>query len=298
MSVDSPVIPTADEVGQCLSLPRSSVNTALGMVEYAERGTGTALLSVHGMPGGCHQGLAVADFFRANGFHVIAPSRPGYLNTPLTSGRTPQEQADLLAALLDALSIERTVVFGVSGGGPASYLLAARHPDRVSCLLEFASISMPFAQSAATTFIDRVFMSRLGNRLLLWMLDNRPAMLEALMAPHPGDDAVTWPEDAYGRAVLRTLMATSRQPRIGYENDRVQFANLAPLPLAAISCPSLLTHGTADADVDPAHTEHAAAEIPGAEVHWIEHGTHITAPVEERDKSNRHALDWLSVHSH
>ena len=37
---------------------------------------------------------------------MIAPSRPGYGRTPLSSGKTHEEAADLMAALLDELKID------------------------------------------------------------------------------------------------------------------------------------------------------------------------------------------------
>ena len=40
------------------------------------------------------------------GIGVITPSRPGYGRTPLSSGKTSAEAADLLAALLDELKID------------------------------------------------------------------------------------------------------------------------------------------------------------------------------------------------
>ena len=72
---------------------------------------------LHGGPGGHDQGFAAASLARA-GYGVIAPSRPGYLRTPLSTGRTFEEQADALAALLDALEVDRVVPYGVSAGGP------------------------------------------------------------------------------------------------------------------------------------------------------------------------------------
>jgi hypothetical protein len=50
-------------------------------------------------------------------YRALTCSRPGYLNTPLASGRGLAEQADLFAALLDALAIERVSVVTVSAGG-------------------------------------------------------------------------------------------------------------------------------------------------------------------------------------
>ena len=49
---------------------------------------------------------------------VIAPARPGYGRTPLEESGTAAEAADLIAALLDTLGIDRVIVNCVSGGGP------------------------------------------------------------------------------------------------------------------------------------------------------------------------------------
>ncbi|MBO1269910.1 alpha/beta fold hydrolase [Arthrobacter cavernae] len=120
-----------------------TVVTGAGPVEYADRGVGEPLLAVHGTLGGWDQGLVAAEFFRVNGFRIIAPSRPGYLGTPLSTGRTPAGQGDALAALLDAIGLDRTAVFAGSGGGPAAYALAARHPGRVTRLLQIDSVALP-----------------------------------------------------------------------------------------------------------------------------------------------------------
>ncbi len=57
--------------------------------------------------GGYDQGRAALSFLDENKYKLICPSRPGYLQTPLESGKTLEEQADLFAALLDKLGIEK-----------------------------------------------------------------------------------------------------------------------------------------------------------------------------------------------
>jgi pimeloyl-ACP methyl ester carboxylesterase len=98
-------------------------------------------LVAHGGPGGYDQALVVGELFRKNGFQIVAPSRPGYLETPLDFGKTAEEQGDLMAALLDALRIPSAVMIGVSGGGPASYQLAQRHPEKVGALVVIDGIA-------------------------------------------------------------------------------------------------------------------------------------------------------------
>jgi 2-hydroxy-6-oxonona-2,4-dienedioate hydrolase len=72
--------------------------TAAGQIEYAIAGTGTPLLSIHGADGGYDQGLLIAAALMGDGFEAIAPSRFGYLRTPVPSDASPAAQADAYAA--------------------------------------------------------------------------------------------------------------------------------------------------------------------------------------------------------
>src|SRR5262245_18571870 len=82
------------------------VETALGKVEYIDRGEGAPVLFVHGSPGGCDQGAVMTEFLLPRGFRTISISRPGYLGTPLTDAvADPDQQAELELALMDALGI-------------------------------------------------------------------------------------------------------------------------------------------------------------------------------------------------
>jgi len=118
-------------------------------------------LCVHGGPGGYDQGLILGEFFRVNGFKIIALSRPGYLGTPLATGSTPEEQAEALAALLDALQIKTAAPLGASAGGPPSYLLAALYPDKVSALVEIDSVCLTYKPDV-TPLQEKMFLSRAG----------------------------------------------------------------------------------------------------------------------------------------
>jgi 2-hydroxy-6-oxonona-2,4-dienedioate hydrolase len=111
-------------------------NTSTGPIEYAEKGAGIPLLSIHGAGGGYDQGLAnVADLVGDDDLRVIAPSRFGYLGTPIPSDISPAAQADAHAALLEELKAEKAIVVGISAGARSAMELATRHPERVSGLL-------------------------------------------------------------------------------------------------------------------------------------------------------------------
>ena len=91
--------PTPVRLNECLTTPAQVLPTAAGPIQYAERGHGPAALSVHGTPGGYDQGLVGLEF-ASTALRLIARSRPGYLGTPLSTGRTPAQQAHASDALL------------------------------------------------------------------------------------------------------------------------------------------------------------------------------------------------------
>src|SRR5512145_1362937 len=105
-------------------------HTKRGTVEYGLTGSGPNVMTLHGAMGGWDQSLMLMQAIGEPGYRTLAISRPGYLGTPLSSGRSPEEQADLCHDLLDELDIPSVCVMVVSGGGPAGIHFALRHPER------------------------------------------------------------------------------------------------------------------------------------------------------------------------
>ena len=119
------------------------INTAgHGPIQYADIGHGTPVLVIHGAGGGFDQGLftakgALGDDM-TDSYRIVAPSRFGYLGTPMPSDgdASPAAAADAHAALLDALGIhDKVVVIGASAGALSSMQFAIKYPDRVSALV-------------------------------------------------------------------------------------------------------------------------------------------------------------------
>src|SRR5512135_3506993 len=93
------------------------VQTRVGPIECAAFGEGPVVMCLHGAMGAYDQSLILARTIGSDGYRYIAVSRPGYLGSPLSAGRSAQEQADACAALLDALAVTDAGVMAVSGGG-------------------------------------------------------------------------------------------------------------------------------------------------------------------------------------
>lgn len=120
---------------RALEARRSLARTSHGQIEFAREGSGTSALVIHGAGGGFDQGLWLGRDMLGPDFDIIAPSRFGYLGTPLPQDASNAAQADAHVALLDHLGIAETIVMGVSAGAPSAIEMAVRYPARVRALI-------------------------------------------------------------------------------------------------------------------------------------------------------------------
>jgi len=262
------------------------LETELGPIQVAREGDGPRVMSIHGSPGGFDQGLVWARHLRDGGREVIAPSRPGYLRTPLDSGRSPAQQADLYAAMLDALCIDKVTVLGISSGGPSAVHFAARHPNRTNALLLDAAVLLSMAPAGSA--IERaIFESGTGIWLSCQIAKRWPKLtaarvvdtLSAGLSKDRKRDAVDWitsnPARLHNMVDLSTSLAPRRFREPGQRNDESNEINLDPLPFTEITAPTLIAQGTNDVFPLIDHATNAADKMPGAELMLVEEGHHV-----------------------
>ena len=128
-------------------------NTRCGPIEYADVGSGPPLLMIHGAGGGFDQSVEVGSLLIAAGYRMIAPSRFGYLRTPLPEDASPAAQADAHACLLDALGIEQVAVVAASLGSPSAVRLCSRYARRCNALVLLVPVL--FSPQAPNAFLRR-----------------------------------------------------------------------------------------------------------------------------------------------
>ncbi len=262
--------------------------TKLGKVEFDLTGDhGPVIIASHGGFGGVDQARLLLSWLDPTQYRLLSVSRPGYLGTPLSSGQSIEAQADLFAALLDELGIEQAAVVALSAGGPAGYQFAIRHPQRVWALVAIASVSGAYTMpKTASPMTQAIFMSQWGMKLMKFIGQKQPAWLLREMLQGVGyynkqqlqaqiDFALRSPAAlVFTRALMETF--NPYKPRLaGTNNDTTQFCHLRHVPVECVTCPSLIVHGTHDADVKFYDGVYAHESIPNAEHFWIEEGSHL-----------------------
>jgi len=288
----------ADEAAAAPPRP-AFVTTPRGPVEYAEYGDGPAVLALHGAMGGRDQSLVLARTIAGGGHRFVGISRPGYLGTPLAAARSPEEQADLYAAVLDALGIRDAAVMAVSGGGPSAIHFALRHRARCRGLVLVSTCSgkvetrLPLAfqvlRLAARWPWLAAAMERKAGR------DPEAALRRSI--PDPALRERTLRDPGAGPLLRELLASTSDRMALrlpGTLND-VAVTRARTYPLERIAVPVLVVHGTKDSAVPFAqHGKVLSERIPGAELVALEGGEHV-AIFTHRDEARARVVRFLSA---
>jgi pimeloyl-ACP methyl ester carboxylesterase len=271
-----------------LNSASSIAETSAGNVEFLQEGDGPAVLVFHGAPGGYDQAMLFGSSLAEQGYQIIAPSRPGYLRTPLTSGLTPEKQADAMAALLDSLGIDNAAVLGVSAGAPAAIEFCLRYPKRAWALVLISAVTKktppappPFPQllnEHLTGDIGSWFLVHTAaadpSKALGWCFDlaqsgdasSRGKWIQSVL----GNSAqLSWFQDLAGTA------APIGPRESGLKNDLLQLKALPDFPLDKLTLPALLIHGTDDSFISLAEIEAVKKRIPNAELLTIPGTGHI-----------------------
>jgi pimeloyl-ACP methyl ester carboxylesterase len=233
------------------------INTRLGDIEYSSIGRGIPILFVHGGHSNCKETLCYKGFDLEK-FQLITPSRPGYGKTPLNGNRTPKQAADLIAELINYLSLEKVVVYGISAGGLTAIELAANYSDKVGKLILSSAISKK------------------------WLDENEKTYKTAQIIFNPKVEKITWGMVKLFSRILPNMIAKSFYPQFskrpihklkdndikellsaikhynsghGFLNDIDQ--TLTELTITKIKCPTLIIHSKIDSSVPFEHALHS-----------------------------------------
>ena len=259
------------------------------------------MLALHGAMGGHDQALLLARTLGEAGYRYVALSRPGYLGTPLTAGRSPEEQADLYAEVLDALGIEVAAVMAVSGGGPSAIHFALRHPARCRALVLASTTGARVEDRPPLAFYLLPLLVRWPGfeRRARSATERDPVAAARRSVTDPGLlRRLTADAEAWGLFQRLTLSTSDRmaQRLAGTFND-VAVSRAREYPLERIAVPTLVLHGTRDPLVPfERHGKALATRIPGARLLPLEGGEH-PAIFTHRDEARGTVTAFLRAHA-
>lgn len=257
--------------------------TAQGPIEYLQRDTGNApdkvILTIHGAMGGYDQSDILGRTIGPDGYRYISISRPGYLNTPLKGREAPEEQADLIAALLDALQIQRAIVFAVSGGGYSALHFALRHKDRCKALVLCSTTGgindtpIPFSFHVMKILAHLPFFTNMMRRKTEKNIE--AALKRSVTFPDILSKTIKDQETMHLFRELSTGMMNDMPKRLPGTINDIRVTQTHAYALNRIKVPSLIVHGTDDPHVPfNTHGKKLAQEIPDAQLYAAPKGEH------------------------
>lgn len=250
-----------------------------GAIEYAIAGAGKPLMMIHGTGGGFDQGLRFGHALSGHGLQVIAPSRFGYLGSPMPAQATPALQADAFAELLDHLHIDRLPVAGGSAGALSAAEFALRHPDRCSALILLVPAANLTGQDPVEfTPLQKALVGRLlKSDLWFWaalQLASRQ-MIGTLLATDPALlDVVSRDEAERARLILQDIMPISRRAA-GTAFDGYHAGHPATFDVSRITVPALVISAEDDRFGTAATARLIGQRLPSARVVIYPTGGHI-----------------------
>lgn len=243
----------------------------------------------HGSP---HTGALIdpmLDPAAERGIRLVTYARPSYGRSTPRPGRDVASAAGDVAAVADALGLDRFAVLGASGGGPHALACAASLGGRVRAAAVvaspapfdgtddwFAGMASPGALRAATR-------GREARMRYAETEDVDPAVFTAADLA-----ALEGPWAALGA----DAGAANAQGSEGLVDDDVAFVRPWGFEPADIAVPVLVVHGVDDHLVPVAHADRLARAMPAAEVWRQPAAGHVSVLAAYPD-----ALDWLVRHA-
>jgi pimeloyl-ACP methyl ester carboxylesterase len=255
------------------SLGSQILETECSTVEYARVGSGYPVLVIHGNGGGFDQGLGLAQGYLDSGFQVIAPSRFGYLRSPVPEGATPALQADAYACLLDALGIEQVAVLTSSAGVTSSIQFALRYPERVSAIV-LHSPNAP-GEEGLVPPPKAVFKLMLVSDYVWWALNTYlGSRMQSLVGVPEGFSLTSQHKAEVRTALFGTLPISSRADGMVFDTY-VSNPEINRYPLGEVVAPTLVISAVDDPMALHANARTLADQIPNTRLQAVSDGGHL-----------------------
>lgn len=264
---------------------RARDGRSLGVCEWGIP-TGVPVFSLHGTPGSRLSRHHDPGVYERADVRLVTYDRPGYGLSDRQPGRRVVDAVADVAAIADALELERFVVTGGSGGAPHALACGALLGDRVEAV---AAVVCPAPWDAEG--IDQMAGQSPGNAEEFGAALQGREALEELLAGQaaaiaadpwalitgrddqlPEEDIASLHNEQRFQVFAETLRESVAQGAAGWADDDLAFVQPWGFDLSAIAVPVTLWQGEHDSLIPPEHGRYLVAAIPGARIHWIDTG--------------------------
>jgi len=246
------------------------IRTKLGDIEYCSVGKGTPILFVHGGHSNCNETLCHKGFDLEK-FKLITPSRPGYGKTPLNNNKTPRQAADLIIELLEDLSLDKIIVYGISAGGLTAIELACYYPNKVSKLILASAISKKWLDEQGKIYKTAKKMFNPKIEKIIWgMVRFFSSIFPNMIAKSFYPQFSKNPVHKLKKYDIQELVSSMKHyhSKKGFLNDIDQ--NITEELIAKIKCPTLIIHSENDNSVSLEHPKYANKMIENSKIEILQ----------------------------
>jgi 3-oxoadipate enol-lactonase len=216
----------------------------------------------------------------ADGYSVLTWDARGHGESEATPGPYDFDlMARDLVGLMDALSVDRAALVGLSMGGVTSMSVAASYPDRVSALV-LCGTSAWFGPDGQRMWRERAEA----------VIDNGIESIRVVQAGRWFTDSFRSREPEIAERVLDVLMATNLQGYLASMEGLGQVDLRSKLE--RIQCPALVVVGREDPSTPLHMSEEIHRGIRGSRLVVLDDARHLV-PVEHPEEFNRLVLELL-----
>ncbi|MHA3702289.1 alpha/beta fold hydrolase [Jatrophihabitans sp. YIM 134969] len=272
--------------------------------------TAPAVVFHHGTPQAHEEYPPLVEAVTSRGLRWIARSRPGYGGSTRRPGRTVRDDADDVAAVLDALGVERFLSMGWSGGGPHALASGAVLAPRCAGVVSIAGVA-PYV-GAAESGLD--FLEGTGpenheefgaalesEQALRTYLEPQAAELVGVTGAQVGEalgGLVDAPDLAvltggYAEHVAASFRESVSSGVDGWADDDLAFTTPWGFELTDVTVPVAVWQGSEDRMVPYAHGQWLAEHLPDARVHLLPGEGHLSVGIGRFDEMVEEALTFL-----
>lgn len=269
--------------------------------------SGLPVIFHHGTPSAGIPYEPHAALAREQGIRLIGYDRPGYGGSTRAKNRRVADCAADVAAIADALGLDRFATWGISGGGPHALACAALCDDRLTAVASLAAVApygadgldwlegmgednhIEFGKVLEGENALRAHCEPVADELFKATSEELVQLLDSLLGPE--DRSVL--TGRFAEYMLEGDRHGLEHGVDGWIDDDFAFLEAWGFDLGAIDRPVLLLHGDDDRFVPVSHGSWLAARIPGVEARIGPTDGHLTL----LERRMREVNAWLLAHS-